>query len=171
MLYLVARPAASRTRNSARSCGLCVLVAGLVFLLCIPGQLLGAELHLRESLLEAQRDRVTATVTAVVDHIGAQAHSLLEDCDLHVPLRSREIRVAFIREVKNACQVVPKALGLSAVAVAGTIAQTKIQPLVPGDIIDFQALIRMHLPTILDQISSTAQEIPLPVEFLFLDLE
>jgi hypothetical protein len=68
-------------------------------------------------------------------------------------------------------QVVPKALGLSAVAVAGTVAQTKVQPLVPGDIIEFQALIRMHLPTILDQISSTAQEIPLPVEFVVLDLE
>jgi hypothetical protein len=272
---------------------------------------------------------VTATVTAVVDHIGTDAHSLSEDCDLHVPLRSREIRVAFIGEVKNACsekppgtplthwsdriydethglavtmtgvfriwlehpplgtaaqteanrvpwykdsnpdhqvelhpllrvgsldftghvkrirdgaqsftgngpdklplvlnkkltiqriqiqgephvrikgtktplnhwnlrarvvaapeavvdgtrlrfdilkgnQVVPKALGLSAVAVAGTVAESKIQPLVPGDIIAFQALIRMHLPTILDQISSTAQEIPLPVEFVLLDLE
>jgi hypothetical protein len=68
-------------------------------------------------------------------------------------------------------QVVPKALGLSAVAVAGTVAETKIQPLVPGDIIEFQALIRIHLPTILDQISSTAQEIPLPVEFVLLDLE
>lgn len=300
MLRMLARPAASRTGSPGRFRGLRVLVPGLVFLLCIPGQLLGAE-----------------------------AHSLSEDCDLHVPLRSREIRVAFIGEVKNACsekppgtplshwsdriydethgaavtvtgvfriwlehpptgtasqtepnrvpwykdsnpdhqvelhpllrvgsldftghvkriragaqsftgngpdklptvlnkkltiqrvqlqgephvrikgtktgfnhwnlrarvvaapaavvdgtrlrfdilngsQVVPKALGLSAVAVAGTIAQTKIQSLVPGDIIDFQTLIRMHLPTILDQISSSAQEIPLPVEFVLLDLE
>jgi hypothetical protein len=74
-------------------------------------------------------------------------------------------------DILNGNQVVPKALGLSAVAVAGTVAQTKVQPLVPGDIIEFQALIRMHLPTILDQISSTAQEIPLPVEFVVLDLE
>jgi hypothetical protein len=74
-------------------------------------------------------------------------------------------------DVLKGNQVVPKALGLSAVAVAGTIAQAKIQPLVPGDIIEFQALIRVHLPTILDQISSTAQEIPLPVEFVLLDLE
>jgi hypothetical protein len=29
----------------------------------------------------------------------------------------------------------------------------------------------MHLPTILDQISSAAQAIPLPVEFVLLDLE
>jgi hypothetical protein len=66
---------------------------------------------------------------------------------------------------------VPKALGLSAVAAAGTVAQTKIQSLGLGDIIEFQALIRMHLPTILDQISSAAQDIPLPVEFVLLDLE
>jgi hypothetical protein len=316
--------------SAGRSRGLRILAVGLVLLiLSIPCSLLGAELHLRESLVVAQRDRVTATVTAVVDHIGTQAHPLSEDCDLHVPLRSREIRVAFIGEVKNACsekppgtplnhwsnriydethgvavtvtgvfriwlehpptgtavqteanrvpwykdsnpdhqvelhplirvgsldftghvkrirdgaqsftgngpdklptvlnkkltiqriqiqgephvrikgtktgfnhwnlrarvvaspevvvdgtrlrldvlkgsQVVPKALGLSAVAVAGTLAQTKVQPLVPGDIIEFQALVRMHLPTILDRISSTAQEIPLPVEFVFLDLE
>jgi len=74
-------------------------------------------------------------------------------------------------DVLKGNQVVPKALGLSAVAVAGTIAQTKIQTLASGDIIAFQALIRMHLPTILDQINSTAQEIPLPVEFVLLDLE
>jgi hypothetical protein len=74
-------------------------------------------------------------------------------------------------DVLKGSQVVPKALGLSAVAVAGTVAHTKIQPLVPGDIIEFQALIRMHLPTILDQIGSTAEEIPLPVEFVLLDLE
>ena len=65
----------------------------------------------------------------------------------------------------------PKALGLSAVAVAGTVAETKVQPLVPGDIIQFQALIRMHLPPILDQLGPSAQEVPLPVEFVLLDLE
>jgi hypothetical protein len=330
MFRVLAHPPGSPAGSTVPRRALRFLAVGLILLiLCIPSQLLGAELHLRESLLAAQRDRVTATVTAVVDHIGTQAHSLSEDCDLHVPLRSREIRVAFIGEVKNACsekppgtplthwrdriydethgvavtvtgvfriwlehpptgtaaqteanrvpwykdsnpdhqvelhpllrvgsldftghvkrirdgaqsftgkgpdhlttvlnkkltiqriqiqgephvrikgtktplnhwnlrarivaapdavadgtrlrfdvlkgnQVVPKALGLSAVAVAGTVTETKIQPLVPGDIIEFQALIRMHLPTILDQISSTAQEIPLPVEFVLLDLE
>src|SRR5213079_373251 len=30
-----------------------------------------------------------------------------DDCDLHVPLRSQEIRVAFIGEVKNACSEKP----------------------------------------------------------------
>lgn len=295
----------------------------------LPSLVLGAELHLREALLEAQRGRVTATVTAVVDHIGKEAHLLAEDCDLHVPLRSREIRVPFIGELKNACsekpagtsraywsdrlyeethglavsvtgvfriwlehppagnivqteadrvpwyansnpdhqvelhpligvgpldfrphikwiqdgnsrfegygpdrlptvlgkrltiqritiegepyvrirgtktgfnhwdlrgrltqpaqaladglamrldildgdQVVPGALALPAVAVAGTVAHTKVQGLVAGDEIRFQALIRIHLPTILDQLSTTPQEVPLPLEFVLLDLE
>ncbi len=304
-------------------------VALLSLLLGLPGLALGAELHLREALLEAQRDRVTATITAVVDHLGDRAHPLSEDCDLHVPLRSREIRVAFIGEVKNACserppgttgaywsdrlyeethglavsvtgvfriwlehppsgdvvqteavrvpwygnsnpdhqvelhplirvgsldftghikriqegseqyrgygpqelqavlskkltiqrimvqgepyvrlqgtktgynhwnlrgrvveppealadgtrvhldvldgnQVIPGAVRLPAVAVAGTAANTKMQSLVPGNIVQLQALGRIHVSTILDQLSLTAKQIPLPVEFVLLDLE
>lgn len=300
-----------------------------VLLLTLPGIALGAELQLRESLLQAQRDRITATVTAVVDHIGEAAHSLEDDCDLHVALRSRDVRVAFIGEVKNACsekppgtirafwsqriseethgravpvtgvfriwlehppsggtvqteaervpwygnsnpdhqvelhpitrigsldflghvkrirdgaqtftgfgpaqlttilnkkltiqrvsvqgephvrikgtktgnnhwdlrgrivgmpevlpdglrvrldilqgnQAIAGALGLTAVAVAGTAAHTKVQAAAPGGVIEFQALIRVHLATILDQLGATAQEIPLPVEFVLLDLE
>src|SRR6266436_4963211 len=68
---------------------------------------LGAELQLRETLLQAQRDRVTATITAVVDHVGTSAHPISDDCDLHVPLRSREINIPFIGEVKNACSEIP----------------------------------------------------------------
>jgi hypothetical protein len=301
----------------------------LLLLLTAPCSALGAELRLRESLLAAQRDRVTADITAVVDHLGATAHPIGEDCDLHVPLRSRDIRVPFIGEVKNACsekppgtslafwsdqiyeethgravtvsgafrlwlehpptgttpqteaarvpwyansnpdhqvelhpitkigaldffghvkrirdgaqvftgfgnpqlktivkkkltiqritvagepyirlvgtktgnnhwnlrarvslapealadgtrlrldilqgnQVVPGALGLSAVTIAGTAADAAVQPLVSGDIIRFQALIRMHLATILAAISSAATEIMLPVEFVILDVE
>lgn len=307
----------------------------LILAACAPTILLlvslaqGAELRLRQSLLEAQRDRVTATITAVVDHIGDQAHPLSEDCDLHVPLRSREIRMAFIAELKNACpekppgttpaywsdriydethglavpvtgvfriwlehpppgdavqseaervpwysnsnpdhqvelhplirvgsldftghvkriqegseeyrgygpvelqtvlnkkltiqrmmvqgesyvrlkgtktgynhwnlrarvveppealadgtrvrldvldgnQVIPGAVRLPAVAVAGTGANTKVQSLAPGNIVQFQALIRIHVPRILDQLSLTAKQIPLPVEFVLLDLE
>ena len=307
-----------------------VLVASLVSLLVtLPGSVFGAELHLRQSLLEAQRERVTATITAVVDHIGDRAHPLAEDCDLHVPLRSQEIRVPFIGELKNACserpagttqgywsdrvyeethgravpitgvfriwlehppagtaiqteaarvpwygssnpdhqvelhplvrvgsldfashikriqdagdtfagygadrlptilnkkltvqrisiqgesyvrikgtktgnnhwdlrarvvgapealadgtrvrvdildgnQVIPGALGVPAVAVAGTVANTRLQAFVGGDIISFQALIRIHLPTLLDQLSSSEQQIPLPVEFVLLEVE
>lgn len=33
--------------------------------------LLGVELHLRESRLQSQRDRVTATITAQFDQIGS----------------------------------------------------------------------------------------------------
>ncbi len=290
---------------------------------------LGAELQLRETLLQAQRDRVTATITAVVDHIGTSAHPISDDCDLHVPLRSREINIPFIGEVKNACseippgasqahwsdriyeethgravtvtgafriwlehppagtavqteadrvpwyansnpdhqvelhpvtqigsldflghvkrirrgtqtftgfgppqlttvikkkltvqrrqvggvafvrlvgtktgnnhwdlrgrvvgapesladgtrirldilqgnQVVPGAVGISTVAIAGTAAHTAAQALANGDVVVFQALIRMHLPTILDQLSDTATEITLPVEFVLLAVE
>jgi hypothetical protein len=90
--------------------------AGLTALLLIlwVGLAHGAELRLRESLLEAQRDRVTIAITATVSHIGDEAHPLDaskpmsgDDCDLHVPLRSRDIRVAFLGEVKNACSMKP----------------------------------------------------------------
>jgi len=66
-----------------------------------------AELRLRESLLEAQRDRVSIAIIAVVDHLGVEAHPLVEDCDLHVPLRTREIRVPVLGEIKNACSMPP----------------------------------------------------------------
>ncbi len=326
MLRIAAGPIGKRVafpRPSLLGVGLLSLVLGL------PGLVLGAELQLRQALLEAQRDRVTATITAVVDHLGDRAHPLSEDCDLHVPLRSREIRVPFIAELKNACsekpdgtspaywsdriyeethglavsvtgvfriwlehpppgdvvqteaervplytnsnpdhqvelhplirvgsldfsghikriqegseeyrgygpaelgmvlnkkltiqrimaqgesyvrlkgtktgynhwnlrarvvetpealvdgtrvrldvrdgnQVIPGAVGLPAVTVAGTAANTKVQSLAPGNIVQFQALVRIHVPTILDQLSLTAKQIPLPVEFVLLDVE
>lgn len=305
-----------------------LILVGLV-LLTESWPVQAGEIRLRESLLTAQRDRVTATITAVVDHIGATAHPISEDCDLHVPLRSRDIRVPFIGEVKNACsekppgtsaaywsdqiyeethgravavtgafrlwlehpptgatiqtetarvpwfansnpdhqvelhpvtkigtldflghvkrirngtqtftgygtaqlktvvkkkltiervtaggesyirivgtktgnnhwdlrgrvagtpeslvdgtrisldilqgnQVVLGAIGLSAVAIAGTAADTALQSLASGDVISFQALIRMYVPSILAQISNAATEIDLPVEFVILDVE
>lgn len=55
-----------------------------------------AELHIRESVLSELGDRVTATFIAVVDEIGDEAHPLGEDCDLHVPLRSRALRVPIL---------------------------------------------------------------------------
>jgi hypothetical protein len=74
----------------------------------------GAELRLRESLLEAQRDRATIALTATVNHIGDEAHPLDaskpmsgDDCDLHVPLRSRDVHVPLLGEVKNACSMKP----------------------------------------------------------------
>jgi len=311
-----------------RSCRVCLSLA-FTFLLALPGYALGAELHLREALLEGQRDQVTATITAEIDQLGERAHPLEEDCDLHVPLRSPDIRVPLLAELKNACsekpagttlsywsqqiaqevgvgsvsvtgvfriwlehpppgnqvqseaaplpayphsnpdhqvelhpllqiasldfrdhvklikegewyyegygpkelrtvlqkrltvqrigvqgqpyirirgaktgfnhwnlrgrvaeavrpladgvalrldilrgnQVVPGAVGLPAVAVAGTAAHTKAQVLAVGDIIEFQALGRLHVPTLLDQAGTDTQQIPLPIEFVFLDLE
>jgi hypothetical protein len=68
-------------------------------------------------------------------------------------------------------QVVPGALGISAAAIAGTAANTTVQSLAIGDVVAFQALIRMHLATILDHLSDTATEINLPVEFVLLAVE
>jgi hypothetical protein len=79
----------------------------LVVILLLAPFVGAAELHLRERLLQSQRDRVTMTVTAVVDHLGFEAHVIGEDCDLHVPLRSRDIRVPFIAGLKNACSMKP----------------------------------------------------------------
>ena len=62
MLRVLARPATSRAGGPPRAPALRVLVVGLlVAVLGFPGLLLGAELHLRESLLAAHRDRVTTT--------------------------------------------------------------------------------------------------------------
>ncbi len=73
--------------------------------------------------------------------------------------------------LEDSNQIIPEALNLPAVAVAGTVAHTKAPTLGPSDIITFQALIRIHLPTILDQASTMSRDIPLPVEFVLLDLE
>ena len=82
-----------------------IALAILVLLCAVPGQ--AAELRLRESLLAEQRDRATITIQAVVDHLGDDAHRLTEDCDLHVPLRSRDIWVPLLGELKNACSLPP----------------------------------------------------------------
>lgn len=74
-------------------------------------------------------------------------------------------------DILNGDQVLPGALDLPAVAVEGTVAHTRIQGLSVGDVIRFQALVRIHVPTVLDQVGSTPREIPLPLEFVLLDLE
>src|SRR5467141_3541851 len=105
---MTGQPAAQRGSQLALRLHRRVAVLGLAALLTgLPSLTLAAELRLREARLQAQRDRVTATITAVVDHIGNEAHPIGDDCDLHVPLRSRDIRVAFIGEVKNACSEKP----------------------------------------------------------------
>src|SRR2546427_10376466 len=72
-----------------------VAVLGLAALLTgLPSLTLAAELRLREALLQTQRDRVTATITAVVDHIWNAAHPIGDDRDLHVVLRQNLIHLA-----------------------------------------------------------------------------
>jgi len=68
-------------------------------------------------------------------------------------------------------QVIPGAVRLPVVTIAGTVAHTRMQSLAPGSIVQFQALIRIDVPTVLDHLSSTARQIPLPVEFVLLDAE
>jgi hypothetical protein len=68
-------------------------------------------------------------------------------------------------------QVVPGALDIPAVALTGTAAHGKVQPLVQGSVITFDALIRMRLGMVLDQVGATAKEIKLPIEFVLLDVE
>ncbi|MCP4897565.1 MAG: hypothetical protein GY906_11390 [bacterium] len=84
-----------------------VCAAALGGLLLAPPVSESAEVRLRESLLEQQRDRATIQIVAVVDHIGDSAHALNKDCDLHVPLRSRDVMVPLIGELKNACSEKP----------------------------------------------------------------
>ncbi len=74
-------------------------------------------------------------------------------------------------DVLEGNQVVPGALNVPAVAVAGTAAHMKLEGRGSGDIVTFQALVRLHLPTVLDQAGNAAQEISLPIEFVVLDLE
>jgi hypothetical protein len=62
-----------------------------------------AELWLRESLVKKHANDILVTIQAAPDQIGKTAHPLKEDCDLHVPLRSKDIRVPMLGEIKNAC--------------------------------------------------------------------
>jgi hypothetical protein len=104
----------------ARSRALVSLRVGLgLLLLSWPALAVGVEFRLRESLLEAQRNRVTITIAATVGHIGETAHPLDaskplsgDDRDLHVPLRSKDIRVPILGEVKNPCSMKPAGQGL-----------------------------------------------------------
>ena len=74
-------------------------------------------------------------------------------------------------DVLNGNQVVSGGLGLLGVSVAGSVADTRLQAVAPGDIVRFQALIRTQLATLLDQLGPGEQQISLPVEFVLLDVE
>jgi hypothetical protein len=75
----------------------------------VASPIFAAELHLRESLLIQQRNRVTMTVDAEIAKIGP-VHDLDvskpmsgDDCDVHMGLSSDDLRVPFVGEIKNAC--------------------------------------------------------------------
>ncbi|NIO08498.1 MAG: hypothetical protein GTO40_11030, partial [Deltaproteobacteria bacterium] len=73
----------------------------LIFL--APTALRAAEIWLRESIVEKYREQILVTIQATPEQIGSKPRSITQDCDLHVPLRSAEIRVAILGEIKNAC--------------------------------------------------------------------
>ena len=79
-----------------------ILVVFVLYLL-IPSYLLAAELWLRETLVKKHAKDILVTIQAIPGHIGKRAHSIKRDCNLHVPLRSEDIKVAILGKIKNAC--------------------------------------------------------------------
>lgn len=67
--------------------------------------------------------------------------------------------------------VVSGALRVPAVSVKGTRAEGRVSQVVARDIVEFQALVRLYVPAILDQAGSATKNIDLPMEFVFLDIE
>ena len=56
-------------------------------------------------------------------------------------------------------------------SVKGTQADGRVRQLAPGDIVEFQALVRLSIPAILDQTGLAEKDIELPIEFVFLEVE
>ncbi len=63
----------------------------------------GAELRIRKSLLEGQKNRALISVSGKFDHVKPQVNSLAKDCDLHAPIKTADIWVAVVGEFMNAC--------------------------------------------------------------------
>lgn len=62
-----------------------------------------AELRIRKELVAKQTDRALITVRGRFDHVKHSVNSLEKDCDLHAPVRTKEIMVAVVGEFMNAC--------------------------------------------------------------------
>lgn len=62
-----------------------------------------AELRIRKELVAKQADRALITVSGQFDHVKNSVNSLEKDCDLHAPVRAKEIMVAVVGEFMNAC--------------------------------------------------------------------
>ncbi len=68
----------------------------ILFFLVTPSSLLAAEIWLRESLVKKHVNDILVTIQATPDHIGKKARPIKQDCNLHVPLRSKDIKVAIL---------------------------------------------------------------------------
>jgi hypothetical protein len=108
----------------------------LSFFFALPSFLYGAELWLRESLLQQHAQTILITIQARPEKIGKQAHPLKKDCDLHFPLRSVDIRVPILGEIKNACSH-PEGVALTTWA-------NKLKPL-EGELIEAEGVLRIWL--------------------------
>lgn len=69
---------------------------------CLPNARAG-ELRIRKELVIKQADRALITATGRFDHVKDHVNSLDADCDLHAPVRVKEIKVAVVAEFMNAC--------------------------------------------------------------------
>ena len=75
----------------------------ILILLVTPSSLFAAEIWLRESVVKKYQNDILVTIRAIPDHIGNKARPINKDCNLHIPLKSRDINVAILGEIKNAC--------------------------------------------------------------------
>ncbi len=80
-------------------------IVPLAILLLFSSPLQAAELWLRESLVKERSQEILTSIEAVPVHIGEKAHPISQDCDLHVPIRSEDIKVPMLGEIKNACSM------------------------------------------------------------------
>ncbi len=108
----------------------------ILFLLMAPSSLFAAEIWLRESVVKKHLNDILVTIQATPDHIGEKARPIKQDCNLHVPLRSNDIKVAILGEIKNACSQPEK--------MAATYWSSKLKPL-EGQIIEAKGVLRVWL--------------------------
>ncbi len=108
----------------------------ILFFLVTPASLLAAEIWLRERVVKKHLNDILVTIQATPDHIGEKARPIKQDCNLHVPLRSKDINVALLGVIKNACSQPEGA--------AATYWSNKLKPL-EGQIIEAKGVLRVWL--------------------------
>ncbi len=108
----------------------------ILFFLVTPSSLSAAEIWLRERVVKKYLNDILVTIQATPDHIGEKARPIKQDCNLHVPLRSNDIKVAILGEIKNACSQPEKT--------AATYWSSKLKPM-EGQIIEAKGVLRVWL--------------------------